>query len=166
MGIYVQRSCPKCKTILEGFTRDYRTIGPPFVECKACGTVVKLNHIEEWDMKDAVEKVGFILIRIWTNLFFSIFGLFVVLFYYQFVLDIDISSGKRTENFLVIALASYLITFLIVSLISTPFVLKRIRQSRIRTQDSEYIEKINRLGCLDKLTYDLLKHRRIPNGNR
>ena len=160
MGIYVQRSCPKCKTILEGFTRNYRAIGHPFVECKACGTMVKLSHIEEWDMKDVVDKFGFILIHIGTNLFISVVGLVGVLIYYQFILDLDISSGERTDKFWLIALASYLLTLIIVSFISTPRLIKEVRQSRKRTKESDYIEKLSRLGCLDKLTYDLLKRRR------
>jgi len=119
MGIYVQRSCPKCKTILEGLTRDYRAIGPPFVECKVCGTVVKLSHIEEWDMKDVVNKFGYILIHIWTNLLFSIFGCVLVGLFLEFVLGIEIDSGESTEKFGTIILGAWLITFIIVSLIRT-----------------------------------------------
>lgn len=148
MGIYVQRSCPKCGTILEGFTRDYRGIGIPFVDCQTCGTVVKLSHINEWDLMHLEGKIIHVLIHIWTNFFLSVSGLILVLLYYELYLDVAISKGERTENSSLIAVASYFITFIILSAIRTHRLRKEIRKSRRRMRDPEYLEKLRRLGYL------------------
>ena len=72
MTVYVKRSCPHCGSVIENWQRSYVAIGEPFLTCPACNKKVVVDHIEEWESKDLVDKGLFIFKSIFAMTLYSI----------------------------------------------------------------------------------------------
>lgn len=138
MSIYVKRSCPKCGTTIEGYTRDYRAIGQPFVQCNNCKTIIKLSHVTEWELLSLVGKLKYLAINCWTNFLFGMALPVVALFYDKY------SDFYEMNDSLLIKLI--IIGFSVVTLGRGFLFVKSIKQSKTRMKNQNYRKLLKELG--------------------
>jgi hypothetical protein len=78
VAIYVKRSCGRCGSTLETWTRSYTSFGSPVTECPTCHAAVKLTHRNEWGVMTSSQRLVFIGAVFWTGVVWAIsFGVFL-----------------------------------------------------------------------------------------
>ena len=141
MATYVKRVCPKCNYILESYRRNYIAVAPPFTECPRCGTSVRLNHCNEWDLMPLGQKIAHVAVTVFTGILYAMVPIVVMIF-----LNFDPSFlSWVTEN----SEVRVLVLGLLLGEICVFYLLrKRIQESDERLADSEYRDKLRRLGLI------------------
>lgn len=138
MGTYITRRCPHCRHTLESFERKYYAIGPPLINCPSCHQGIKLDHITEWGLKNIFQKIGFILITIYTTIFYGLMGGILLYVGFSYIFEYSINNFD--------ALILGLITWLSYSLYHVFSLGKEIAESNNRLNDSSYRKKLEEAG--------------------
>ena len=146
MGIYVQISCPSCHNVLENYTRKYIAIGPPFTECQLCGTLVKLNHMNEWGLMSFGTKAKQVVVHLWTNVFWSMGPFALLMIAAMFLTNMDFESPGLAGRYPIFLPTSFILSFLIVLLIRSFGFAKQIKLSNKRIENQTYRDKLQELG--------------------
>lgn len=136
MGIYIKRSCPHCETVIEPYTRSYRAIGPPFIQCPNCGHLLRQDHVNEWALMYVPGKLAHIGIHFYTCIFWSFF--FVIPFAVLYEMGKDVSDS--------LALLSWGAGFLVVCAIRSLSLIREIKQSNQRLTSPSYRAQLKQLG--------------------
>jgi hypothetical protein len=58
---FVRRSCPYCDCTLDTTSATYFDLGSPLQVCPQCGRAVRVDHINEWELIPAADKVWLFL---------------------------------------------------------------------------------------------------------
>lgn len=79
MATYIKRSCPKCQTTLEGWSRPRCHFGAPYVICPKCQAVINQSaHINEWELMSPSQRYTFKAAATWSGLLYGIGGGFML----------------------------------------------------------------------------------------
>lgn len=139
MAVYIQRKCWSCNEVLEGYTRDYRAIGVPFVQCESCRAYNRYEHINEWDLKSGFNKVCYIGVLLWTTILYAVVGPIVV------QAGSYILGWDRSDRLLYYSYGAGLVVM--IAIIIWLFV-SDIKQSRIRLRNPQYLETLRKLQII------------------
>lgn len=137
--IYAKRTCPHCGEIVENWTRDYRDLGEPYVQCLSCKKYMIRKHITEWELKNCFNKLCYMLMAVYTCI---LYGFFPVLIYLLIV-----GEKQAEENtFLVV----YSCGVLFFGVLVTYGFCKDVAESKVRMQNPEYRRLLVAIGLLSE----------------
>lgn len=139
MAVYISRKCWSCHEVLEGYTRDYRAIGVPFVQCRSCHAYNRYEHINEWDLKTGFNKVCYIGVLLWTIILYAMIGPMVAQAGSYFF-------GWNRSNQLFYY--SYGTGLVVMIAICTWFFVSDVKQSRLRLRNPAYLETLRKLQII------------------
>jgi len=78
MAVYEQHRCPFCRRGT-GWERSYPKIGAPLGPCPHCGRLVTIPETTEWALMTTSSKVGYVLVTIWSAVFWGMGGVLVTI---------------------------------------------------------------------------------------
>lgn len=140
MGVFVTRKCPRCGNIFEHMEPSYVGVGRPFYGCGNCGTIVKVDHINEWDLMKLSVKAYHFLALTKTSLMYGIIPSLVYLFYAM------IQGFEASDP---IFLYFWGVSFLVIFLVGTVNLYLSIKRSKERMSDKKYVEFLKENGFVN-----------------
>lgn len=138
MAYLVKRSCGRCGRQLEA-GHDYRAIGPPYLKCRFCGCINRVDHITEWDLMTFEKKFAHIMIHLWTCV---LYGFSVPVAW--LLLNLIQGNNEPSELHLLLSLLAGIAAL---SAYRTPQLIREIRLSRARMMISTYRAELQMIGC-------------------
>lgn len=139
--IYVTRSCPYCGEIFENWTRDYRDLGEPYVQCLSCKKYMIRKHITEWELKNWFKKLCYLLMAFDTCIFWAILPVMIYVF---------IVGEKEAELNMLTLLVLYSCGVLFFGVWMSYRFSKDMAESKVRMQNPDYRRLLVALGLLSE----------------
>lgn len=158
MPPYVKRTCAKCNNVLENWTPNYITFGNPLIKCSKCGTIIKLDHVNEWELMSFWQKLIYIKAMIGTIFIYTAGSIIVwaaicVYIFNREDLLIQKNISEYSNILPYFTPITYLIIFFVLIISITYKIIKfkhALKESRIRMQNQEYRNIFINYGILEK----------------
>lgn len=136
MGRYVWRSCPKCGYRIESGVIHYVALGSPIMNCPKCNALIKLDHINEWELLSLGGKIYHLITSLKTALVLSVFiGLLISLIMKLIHKEIDL-------------ITLYIISPIIAFIFTIIMDIKNISNSKKRMADTNYRKSLINFGFI------------------
>ena len=135
MNIY---KCSNCGEVYTQGGTGRPMIGKPFVECEVCKAPIRLARINEWDLREPSEKLGYIVYLLYiTMMFGAVVG---VLF-----AGLGMAAGIKSDALVILLI--FIGVFGVALIVNITF-RSNIRKSRERLGDPTYRLQLRQIGLL------------------
>lgn len=158
MPMMVKKSCPECKSVLEGWHTDFRKFGMPLVVCENCRTVIKKDNVNEWELMSIFQRIDFIGSLIITIIALTI-GLCILLALISYVLiggdqlfiyKNPIPPSEIFTNFTLLSYAIFVVSIVSISIYEGIKFIREIDKSKERLKDVKYRNLLRSYGLIKK----------------
>lgn len=139
MSYYINQKCGACnKSLTDGYVSNYSGIGEPFIVCEKCGAINNnSDRITEWKLKSPSSRSWFILLHVWSVLFYYGGGSVLLS---AILLAKDVINSPPEVVAVIVGSVSFGLFLFYYRLTNS------IKKSNARMSDPSYVEKLNRLG--------------------
>ena len=137
---YITRECPHCGYTFERLKPNYIALGNPYKKCPVCNNYVIFNNFNEWEIMSFWKKFKYIWAIFWSILTRILMKIVVGL-----IVIVILSNYLEIFNIL---LESNIKFLFIAGIILYEFIKwiklgkNAINESKKRTQDEEYLNKL------------------------
>lgn len=136
MGTYVWRSCPKCGYKIESGVIHYVALGSPIMNCPKCDNLLKLDHINEWELLSLGGKIYHFVASLKTALFLSVLAGFLIALIMKLI--------HKEIDLITLYTISPIIAFIFTIIMN----IKNISDSKKRMSDSNYRKSLENFGFI------------------